>query len=320
MSTGQTKGAPVLHDYLGHEYGAKDISLALDEFRDFVTVKPYRVSDVVEQLASGRIVGWFEGGAEFGPRALGHRSILAAPFDKAMWLHLNQRIKYREEFRPYAPIVPSEVADKYFEMGPCTDSPFMLRVVSVRPAYVEKLGAVTHIDGSARVQTVELAQTPRWHELLFAFGERTGVPVLVNTSMNVRGEPIVETPGQALNMLLSTHMDALVLGDRIVEPAPACKGRFEDLVIARAPQVELEAGTRDDASFYRLICRSRGDFSVSLPVFMFLLLSRADGKIKVAELLDEFASNSGQKEQAVALLKDLLNDRLLLQHNGTISR
>src|SRR5678815_4643601 len=108
-----------------------------------------------------------------------------------MWQHVNRRIKFREDFRPFAPAVPVERAHEFFEMR--GDSPFMLRVVPVRPAFREKLGAVTHVDGSARVQTVDRATLPRFHELLTRFGEQTGIPVLVNTSLNVRGEPVSYT-------------------------------------------------------------------------------------------------------------------------------
>src|SRR5207302_9615402 len=147
---------------------------------------------VADELAAGRIVGWLDGATEFGPRALGHRSILAAPHDAAMRERLNRSIKHREEFRPFAPAVPIEAADRYFELPPggARLGRFMSGVFPVRPEWRGRLAAVTHVDGTARVQTVERAMAPRLHALLEAYGRRAGMPVLLNTSFSVAGEPI----------------------------------------------------------------------------------------------------------------------------------
>ncbi|HET7463525.1 MAG TPA: carbamoyltransferase C-terminal domain-containing protein [Longimicrobium sp.] len=312
VATGRTRGAPVEHDYLGRPYTPADVARALREVEGSVRARPCETAAVAERLAAGQVVGWFEGGSEFGPRALGHRSILAAPFHRATWGHLNARIKFREEFRPYAPVVPVEQAGEWFDMGPDPASPYMLRVVPVREHARERLGAVTHVDGTARVQTVDARVAPRLHALLRAFGERTGVPVLVNTSMNVRGQPIVETPAQALEMLLCTFMDALVLGDTLVEPRPAPAWGVEGQLLARAPTVEMEAGTRGGVAYWRLVCGARGGAAVELPPSSFLLLSHADGRTPVAALLDRFAAGPGEREGALELIRRLAADRLLL--------
>lgn len=186
---------------------------------------------VAQLLTDEKVVGWFQGRMEFGPRALGARSILADPRSPQMQSQLNQKIKFRESFRPFAPIVLREQADRYFQMPPYHDSPYMLLVTPLQAdrrgppaadppaAGLAKLGqvrseipAVTHVDGSARIQTVDAQRHPLLHQLLMAFHEQTGCPVLVNTSFNVRGEPIICTPQDAYRCFLATDLDALVLG------------------------------------------------------------------------------------------------------------
>ena len=183
---------------------------------------------VSELLAGGAVVGWMQGPMEFGPRALGNRSILADPRNPAMQRDLNLKIKFRESFRPFAPAVLAEEAGAHFELD--LPSPYMLLVARVRDAEAappaangmagferlkavkSALPAVTHVDRSARLQTVDRRTNPRFHALIDAFRRRTGVPVLVNTSFNVRGEPIVCTPTDAYQCFMGTNIDALVLG------------------------------------------------------------------------------------------------------------
>src|SRR5204862_6380463 len=155
-------------------------------------------------LADGNIVGWFQGRMEFGPRALGSRSILADPRRKEMKDILNRRIKYREPFRPFCPSVLAEATADYFETA--YPSPFMVQAYKIRPRQRERIPAVTHADGTGRLQTVERDVNPRYWELLKRFGELTGIPILVNTSFN-ENEPIVNTPAEALDCFLRTNMD-----------------------------------------------------------------------------------------------------------------
>jgi len=194
---------------------AADDGLAFEEARDGAAL----CARVAEALAGGRIVGWMQGALELGPRALGHRSILAAPHDPATRDRLNQRVKLREEFRPFAPAVPAEAADRFFELPPggARLGRFMSGVFPVRPEWRSRLGAVTHVDGTARVQIVEAALAPRFHELLCAYGARTGVPVLLNTSFNLAGEPIVARAVEGYSTFRRSDLDMLVVDGGIVE-------------------------------------------------------------------------------------------------------
>jgi len=170
--------------------------------------------ETAKLLADGNVFGWFQGRSEFGPRALGNRSILGDPRRPEMKDILNKRVKFRQAFRPFAPIVPSERAKDIF-VGE-DESPFMLRAKMVRPEWKERIPAIVHVDGSARVQTVRREHNERMYDLLIEFEKLTGVPVLVNTSFNIKGEPIVETPQDAMNCFIYTGIDYLVLHDTLV--------------------------------------------------------------------------------------------------------
>jgi carbamoyltransferase len=202
------------HAYLGPEFSADEIEADLQRSKQ----KYRRLTDVAgeaaELLAAERILGWFQGRMEFGPRALGARSILASPLQASMQQRLNE-IKDREDFRPVAPAVLEEAAAEWF-VG-AERAPFMLFVFDVVPAKAHLIPAVRHVDGTARVQTVGKHEQPLYHELLRVFGQRTGVPVLVNTSFNSRGEPVVCTPRDALESFWSTPLDALVIGPFLIE-------------------------------------------------------------------------------------------------------
>jgi carbamoyltransferase len=200
------------HAYLGSEHGIEDIEAAFRALPvDVIVEKPANmVEPVADLLARFAIVGWFQGRMEFGPRALGHRSILANPTKADTKDIVNARVKFREMFRPFAPVVPIEHAADYFEPG--YSNPYMLQVVSVLPDKRSTIPAVTHVDGSARVQTVTAEQNPLLHRLLFAMKRRNEVPVLLNTSFNIRGDTIVRTPEDAVRCFLTTGMDALAIG------------------------------------------------------------------------------------------------------------
>lgn len=174
-------------------------------------------AETARRIANGQIIAWFQGRMEFGPRALGNRSILVDPRDIGMRERLNRIIKKREDFRPFAPAVPVEFAKRFFEVDDDVDAyAYMLFVAPVRSEYQDKLPAITHIDGSARLQTVSSNDNPRFWTLLNEFGKISGMPVLLNTSFNIRGQPIVCTPTEAIDTFLSTEIDALVLGDYLV--------------------------------------------------------------------------------------------------------
>jgi len=173
------------------------------------------VDQVADDLAADQIVGWMEGALDFGPRALGDRSILAAPHTTEMRDRLNREIKYREQFRPFAPVVPIDAAARYFDIPPGGTrlARFMSGVFPVRPEWRSRLQAVTHVDGTARVQVLERTMAPRLHALLEAYGRRTGVPVLLNTSFNLAGEPIVNRAVEGYSTFLRCKIDVLVAGE-----------------------------------------------------------------------------------------------------------
>jgi len=199
------------HAYFGPEHGDAALEAALRASG----LRYERVPDIeartAKLLADGQIVGWYQGRMEWGPRALGARSILADPTRPDMKDKLNRLVKFREEFRPFAPSVCEEDAPRYFEG--CMRSPFMLFVYPVLAEARAQLPAITHIDGTARVQTVREQDSPRYYRLLRAFEQRRDVPVLLNTSFNVMGEPIVNTPEDAVKCFQGSGIDALAMGD-----------------------------------------------------------------------------------------------------------
>ncbi|HLJ24424.1 MAG TPA: carbamoyltransferase C-terminal domain-containing protein, partial [Candidatus Acidoferrales bacterium] len=206
---------PMRHAYLGPEFSDAEIEKALVTYK----LRAMRLENVAattaELLANGKIIGWFQGRMEFGPRALGHRSILADPRDPEMNAKVNNAVKFREWWRPFAPSMLREVAGEYLEHA--CDSPFMILTNPVRPEKRDVIPSVTHVDGSARPQTVEQEIEPLYWNLINEFGKRTGVPVLMNTSFNLRGEAIVNTPTDAIRTFFSSGMDALVIGSYLVE-------------------------------------------------------------------------------------------------------
>jgi carbamoyltransferase len=205
-------------DNPGGAYAESEITTALGQFPMLRSAKTATtVTDAAGLLAQGKIVGWYQGGAELGPRALGQRSILCDPRPGEMKDVLNSRVKFREGFRPFAPMIPEEEVHDWFEIDPShRTSPFMLRVMPFRPEQAERVPAVVHVDGTGRVQTVNRDVSPQLHGLLTAFKAETGVPVLLNTSFNIAGEPIVETPADAMWCFLYTDMDYCIMGDYLL--------------------------------------------------------------------------------------------------------
>ncbi len=202
---------------------------------------PRRVAGL---LAGGSIVGWFQGGSEFGPRALGQRSILCDPRSRDAKDRLNLRVKHREAFRPFAASVLASETENWFELaGTTASSPFMLRVVPVRPGRRGLIPALVHPDGTCRIQSVCQRTHPLYHEVISEFYQRTGVPMILNTSLNVMGEPIAETPEDALWTLLYTQLDYCIIGDRIVSRAQGYGSALELSPRVRAGVV-LRAGGR----------------------------------------------------------------------------
>jgi len=202
------------HAFLGPAYDDAEIEAFLKQAKLRYRHADNLSAEVAELLLQNKVIGWFQGRMEYGPRALGARSILASPLDASMQQRLNQ-IKDREDFRPVAPVVLEEAAAEWFVDGGV--SPFMLFVYDVRTDKEDRIPAVRHVDGTARIQTINRSQNPAYYDLLQAFARRSGVPVLINTSFNTRGEPVVCSPRDAVESFCTTPLDALAIGSFIVE-------------------------------------------------------------------------------------------------------
>ncbi len=220
---GKPRNFRMEHAYWGRAYSPGEISTFLEK-----ESIPYHLIErddelldrVVDRLTQGKVVGWFQGRFEWGPRALGHRSILADARNPEMKDIVNSKIKFREPYRPFAPSVLAECAETYFEL-PGADhhypARYMLYVVPVKECKQNILPAITHVDGTGRLQTVFRDQSPRYYGLIERFGHATGVPVVLNTSFNLKGEPIVNTPANAFNTFSKSEMDCLVLDNFLIE-------------------------------------------------------------------------------------------------------
>ena len=200
--------------YVGPSYSNEEIKSFLDSKN--ISYKSFDDTTLLQKtaqiIADGNVVGWYQGKMEWGPRALGNRSILADPRRADMKDILNAKIKHRESFRPFAPSIMEEFVSEYFEIG--IPSPYMLMVAPVKKA--KEIPAVTHVDGTGRLQTVSKESNELYYDLINEFYKITGVPVIINTSMNVMGEPIVNTPEQAYAMLEKTDMDYIVMGNYLI--------------------------------------------------------------------------------------------------------
>ncbi len=218
------------HAYWGPDFENEEIEAVLKAYN--ASYKRFDdeqlIDETAKMLAEDKCIGWFQGRMEFGPRGLGNRSILANPKNPNMKDIVNSKVKFREEFRPFAPSVTKEEASNYFDLK--IESPYMLLIPQVLPEKRDLLPAITHVDGSARLQTVDSKTNSRFHSLLSAFKQKAGIPVLLNTSFNVRGEPIVCTPMDAYSCYMRTGIDALVIGNFILtEKDPEEEKKFNML-------------------------------------------------------------------------------------------
>jgi carbamoyltransferase len=212
------------HAYVGPRYSNEYVGSLLKQKKSEIAAKgcsitEYRDDDslyshTAKQIANGKVVGWFQERMEWGPRALGNRSILGDPRRSDMKDILNRKIKRRESFRPFAPSIIRESVADWFETD--YDVPFMLQVFQIRPEKQDLIPAVTHVNGSGRLQTVTRSQNPRYYRLIKAFESISGIPMVLNTSFN-ENEPVVCRPEEALDCFLRTHMDLVVIGNWVVE-------------------------------------------------------------------------------------------------------
>ena len=203
--------------YLGKEYSKEEIETSFLNYKDKIQVEECNdvFSKAAASIADGKIVGWFQGRSECGPRALGNRSILADPRDPSMKDHLNAKVKFREAFRPFAPSILWERQQEYFDLD--IPSPYMLMVSDILEEKRHLIPSLTHVDGTGRLQTVMKELNPTFYKLIERFNDITGTPIILNTSFNIRGEPIVETPDDAIRCFLGTGIDELFINDFFIQ-------------------------------------------------------------------------------------------------------
>lgn len=318
---GSAGRARISMDGLGRAAASEQVDAAIAAMPDLRCAETSDlIGDATERLTAGEIGGWFQGGAEFGPRALGHRSILASPCLPDAKDRLNTRVKFRETFRPFAPAVLADKASEWFDFGATSiDSPFMLRVVPIRSDKQQLIPAVTHVDGTGRVQTVEKRDHPRLSALIARFGARTGVPILVNTSFNVRNEPLVETPEDALWLLLGTGLDFCVIEDRLVVRAPEFRSllHYRPRVIAREFALRLDvrdgrlAGSLQREDDVHCVTRTPwGEARFTLPLRLMPILAAIDGSRDGHAIMAEMGLEDHQR---------FVHDLLLLRRMRVIA-
>jgi len=219
--TGEVANVRMPVPFYGPAYSEEEIERAIEEFAGQVQTEKFTSVEetcarAAQLIAAGKVVAWYRGRMEFGPRALGNRSILADPSDPRMRDRINAMVKKREGFRPFAPAVSLEQVHLWFDVPQGLEFPYMIATVNVRPAYRAQLPAITHVDGSARVQTVSRLDNSDFHTLLRAVGKTTGREMVLNTSFNVKGQPMVNTPREAMTTFLGTGIEVLFLGNIMI--------------------------------------------------------------------------------------------------------
>lgn len=273
-------------DYHGRAYSDEEIRQAAADRFPLVQIEPVddAAAAAAADIAAGMVVGWFEGGSEFGPRSLGHRSILCDPRNAGMRDRLNDNVKFRESFRPYAASALASHVSEYFKLE--VDDPFMLIVADVRREHWETIPSVVHVDRTCRIQSVPPGRPDRFERLIREFFDATGVPMVLNTSFNVRGEPIVETPGDAMDCFLSCNIDALYVEGYRVLKATLAKSEDPAALVPRlgthlkiSMSVGSTAGVADAPEYW---AQSRTGHRRSISPDQFHLLCAVDGSSTVA--------------------------------------
>jgi carbamoyltransferase len=308
---------PMLHVFFGTEIGgSQEIARALETWRSFLDFeKPEDVeAQTARLLADGSVVGWVQGRSEFGPRALGNRSILADPRPAANKDLVNRMVKKREGYRPFAPSVCAESVCEFFETVPeQLDFPFMIFVLNVLPHRQAELGAITHADGTARVHTVDQSVNPRYWRLIREFGNLTGIPILLNTSFNNNAEPIVDSVEDAIVCYLTTGLHYLVIGDYLIrkrELSPS-DPRYLELAPALRPNRKLvrraSLNGQTATGPFTIECTANDFFcesKVHISEDLFRVLLAADGRRSAAALMTEVGI---PEERRGALAKELVD-------------
>jgi len=325
MTWSHRRSSRLAHVFWGEHIGDdKSIERHLARWRDLIEFrKEEKIEEsTAELLANDSVVGWVQGRSEFGPRALGNRSILADPRPAHNKDRINQLVKKREAYRPFAPSVLEEEADKFFDVRPAEQQlEFMLYVVYVKEDKRPLLGAITHVDGTARIQTVSRKTNLRFWKLIEAFGARTGVPIVLNTSFNNNTEPIVDSIDDAVSCFLTTGLDHLVVGDYLIRKKPDLAWRdYLKLKVSLPRSVSLyhkraasSAGTLTD-SFYVGITRvvfPQRESQQSISPRAYAVLSAANTNKSLGELLDAALTNSEDARSVVEELLELWSLRLI---------
>ncbi|MEV0083709.1 carbamoyltransferase C-terminal domain-containing protein [Saccharopolyspora sp. NPDC050642] len=304
-TAGEAPARRVRQVFWGRGLDEDETRSRLHDWRDFLD---FRRSDRVaeeaaESLADGRIVGWVQGRSEFGPRALGNRSILADPRPADNRERVNKAIKKREGYRPFAPSVLAERLPEFFEFPENAPTPdFMVFSVPVREDKREQLGAVTHVDGSARVHAVAQEVNPAYWRLLSEFGRLTGIPIVLNTSFNNNAEPIVDTVDDAIQCFLTTELDALFVGDHVVTKREPTRSSLLGLHPVLVEHAALRTTTRpgaEPAASVEFTFTGGGSRPVSVPTHR--VLARADGTRPLRELVDPAADPGPVLDQVLDL-------------------
>jgi carbamoyltransferase len=285
--------SPPTHVYWGADVpNHSKLGTVLSRWKDLIEFeeRPDIIQRTAEVLAEGGVVGWVQGRSEFGPRALGNRSILADPRPPENKDIINELVKKREGFRPFAPSVPEEYLYEYFEVPSRKKFPYMVFVVKVRKEKQTMLGAVTHVDGTARVHTVSRETNSRFWELINEFGNLTGVRVLLNTSFNNNVEPIVDSPEDAIVCFLTTGLHYLVIGDYMVTKKDIGRTNYLKLIpsiplYTTFSQRKEYTSSRDTRMVYEIGNSYDDQFKLKISSELFDLLLRVNGKLSLAELI-----------------------------------
>ncbi len=312
---------PLPHLFLGPDLGSDEhAELELRRWQPLIDIQRLENASetAAELLAQGEVICWVQGRSEFGPRALGNRSILADPRPAQNKLTINAMVKKRESYRPFAPSVIEERLRDYFEVPEGTERvPFMIIVLPVRPEMRELLGAVTHVDGSARVQSVSRADNPRYHALIEAFGRHTGVPIVLNTSANNNAEPIVDSVNDAVVMFLTTGVHALIIGNWLVRKVdqlashPAFLDLIPDLPSTRKLVRRAANGSKPAYSIESTVPRYFGTTSSPISVQLAQVLLQDDGR-SMCERLEALGMHDlAGRSQLAAELFELWTARAL---------
>jgi carbamoyltransferase len=313
--------APLVHMYWGSEIASADGTVReLAAWGDFVTFARSAniCEDVADLLAQRRVVAWVQGRSEFGPRALGNRSILADPRPAEHKDIINRMVKKREAYRPFAPSVVEERAEEFFVLPPGQKTlPYMTVVVDVQPTMRDLLGAVTHVDGTARVQTVSRSTNERYWRLIDAFGRRTGVPIVLNTSLNNHAEPIVDSVRDAIVCFLTTGLHDLAIGDYLVTRRQPDVKAFDGLRVALARPAALLAIAGSDSGSDRIRHEVRFTYhngrSACVSAQLYAALLNANGQLTWGELLDRQPAHDEAARTALTReLAELWSSRLVV--------